>query len=762
LTTGVVRIQDNGSLLIGGPECRFPGQAEILLTGKEGTETSHVISHIKGIYIEEGGTLDIHGEEKLPWTHLTSNLEPQSGIFEVELEDEPVGWRMGDKLVIASTDFNMYQAEVVEVVECSECHHHLSCSCIVAGEIKFMHYGQMYKGLDMRAEVGLLSRNVLISGETADEEDKFGGHIKALRGFRDFRICGAELTRMGQYGVKGRYPIHWHMAHSVEDRDTYVRENSIHDVFQRCVTVHGTHGARVERNVAYNTFGHCYFLEDGGERNTTFIGNLGLLTNPGITIPSDRRPATFWITSPLTVMIGNVAAGGTIGIWYIFAKSVTGPSADQGFFEPGESFRTPILKMSGNIAHSNQRGFFFGDELKENQDFANKETGLCDPREDPLDPHSPHSSHLVEDLTVYKNSERGVWNDCKNINYLGLKSADTLIAFISTHGPCNITHSLFIGESGNLGEPNEVFLKNWTRVMWHRSTPHGLHMLPIQGIEFYDGWVNADHNIFTDFYDDDYKIAGAITFKAMRAIRGYFQNSFFDYQDMIEGNYVLGIPKYSVGSKNSERRGLVYDIDGTITGWPDTTIVPDRPFFTSSLCESHLNWGNMSVCPHTYLSFQDSKGYGKGNYIVTRDDLGLNIDPCMSGGDSPCHYRSMGMSADHSYIIAPLKFEGWEDTLKGSIHGLPDGHFLRFGICFPLNSTISFSKDLVQMNSMEELMKDTSGMGYLVDTEVGIMFRMFRGWQGWDNDFAIWIDILGSEDVNCISRAYPKYGTNPL
>ena len=79
---------------------------------------------------------------------------------------------------------------------------------------------------------------------------------------------------MGQYGVKGRYPIHWHMAHSVEDRDTYARENSIHDVFQRCVTVHGTHGARVERNVAYKTFGHCYFLEDGGEKNTTLTGRM--------------------------------------------------------------------------------------------------------------------------------------------------------------------------------------------------------------------------------------------------------------------------------------------------------------------------------------------------------------------------------------------------------------------------------------------------------------------------------------------------------
>ena len=36
---------------------------------------------------------------------------------------------------------------------------------------------------------------------------------------------------------------------------------------------------------------------------------------------------------------------------------------------------------------------------------------------------------------------------------------------------CDIVNSVFIGESGNLGEPNEVRLKNGTKVMWHRSTP---------------------------------------------------------------------------------------------------------------------------------------------------------------------------------------------------------------------------------------------------------------------------------------------------
>ena len=100
------------------------------------------------------------------------------------------------------------------------------------------------------------------------------------------------------------------------------------------------------------------------------------------------------------------------------------------------------------------------------------------------------------------------------------------------------------------------------------------------GIHFYDGYVYASHNTFTDFYDDAHKIAGAISFKAMRSIRAEFKHSFFDFEDGLEGNYVKGLPKYSFGAHKSEYRGLAYDIDGTITGWPGTTIVPDRPFFT--------------------------------------------------------------------------------------------------------------------------------------------------------------------------------------
>ena len=67
----------------------------------------------------------------------------------------------------------------------------------------------------------------------------------------------------------------------------------------------------IEENVAFDTYGHCFLLEDGAERGNTFLNNLGARTRKQeISIgSSDNIPATLWITNPNNHFIGNVAAG---------------------------------------------------------------------------------------------------------------------------------------------------------------------------------------------------------------------------------------------------------------------------------------------------------------------------------------------------------------------------------------------------------------------------------------------------------------------
>lgn len=125
-------------------------------------------------------------------------------------------------------------------------------------------------------------------------------------------IEGVEFSRLGQQGTAGRYPINLCSLGSVPQ--TVIRKNFIHQskqvqrlnlfhlamnslslmVFnlipfpsfvlghlQRCIVVQATHNVTFESNVAYNTSGHCFALEEGGEENNTFVDNVGVLTNPG-------------------------------------------------------------------------------------------------------------------------------------------------------------------------------------------------------------------------------------------------------------------------------------------------------------------------------------------------------------------------------------------------------------------------------------------------------------------------------------------------
>jgi hypothetical protein len=59
--------------------------------------------------------------------------------------------------------------------------------------------------------------------------------------------------------VRLRYCTHLHMGERMED--AYIVDNSIHRSFQRAVTLHDTHYARVANNVAYLVRGHTYFVE---------------------------------------------------------------------------------------------------------------------------------------------------------------------------------------------------------------------------------------------------------------------------------------------------------------------------------------------------------------------------------------------------------------------------------------------------------------------------------------------------------------------
>jgi hypothetical protein len=211
--------------------------------------------------------------------------------------------------------------------------------------------------LDFAVEVALLSRNIVFEGGP-DATVAHGGHFWVLQTPQvQQHIEGIDFQNFGQQGSIGRYPIHFHFCGDVSG--ALVARNAIRQSNQRCVVVHGTNKLRIEENVAFDTKGHCFVLEDGIETGNEFIRNLGAMTGiPNTLIPdlgpngieTDDTPSTFWITNPSNTWIGNVAAGSAkSGFWFqLMVRGIK--AAVFSFLDPKSG---NLTMFQDNVAHSN-------------------------------------------------------------------------------------------------------------------------------------------------------------------------------------------------------------------------------------------------------------------------------------------------------------------------------------------------------------------------------------------------------------------------
>src|SRR3984957_179501 len=405
-----------------------------------------------------GGILNLHGLEKNTCTKLAKTAEAGSNSIEVL---NAAGWRAGEEIVLASTDFDPRQAERRTISALR------GNTITLDRKLDYMHFGKITFDVDERGEVGLLTRNIKLQASADAEQSFFGGHVMAMVGSQMF-VEGVEFNRMGQNMTLARYPIHWHLVGDAQGQ--YIRNAALHDTYNRCVTVHGTNFLHVENNVTYNTVGHCFFLEDGAEHGNQFVHNLAIQikchtskacapTNLGANgenmgsnplnratyraasmsgkdtlLPSDNTVTAYWITNPDNVFIDNVAAGSDEnGFWWSL------PEHPQGKFEGTEISkntwprRTRMAEFRGNVAHSNYDGFMLDRNINLEGVF-----GLAGPshvtRENPADDNSKSVESLLQDLTAYKNRNGGAWSRGELHVYKNFKAADNAIGFTSSTG----------------------------------------------------------------------------------------------------------------------------------------------------------------------------------------------------------------------------------------------------------------------------------------------------------------------------------------
>ena len=631
-----------GELDIGSEAHPYLHKATITLTDNVPGEDINTMGD-RGIMLLRG-TLSLHGDRQNAWTKLAATAK--AGADRIEVLNAG-GWRKGDVIALASTDFDSAQAEERTIVAVN------GAAITLDHPLKYMHFGRITDGVDERGEVGLLTRNILVHASDDAEKSYFGGHIMAMAGSRMY-VSGVELARMGQNMHLARYPIHWHVLGDADGQ--YIENSSIHDTYSRCVTIHGTNDVLIKNNVTYNTVGHCFFMEDAVEHGNRFIHNLAMQTkchpdgkpcvptnlalahqsNAGqsakdILIPSDNTASSFWITNPDNTYRDNVAAGSEeIGFWFAFPEHPTGAFLGKEGSDRIWPRRTKIREFSGNTAHSNFDGLMLDRGPSPNGTFNVGGAGHVG-RSDPTDAKSPVVVSVIDNYTAYKNRNGALWGRGEDHLYRNLKLADNAIGFTHASGAAGaapftsrVEDSLFVGESDNIGNPRTP-----EEVAYGRSLPKPEDPdFPIRGYEFYDYRHDVKNTTFVNYAPNERRDAGAMSYLLFTSFGMSTENS-------VEGlKFVNAKPvdfpavqtrwASDFGRRAAYRSAAFHDLDGSVGGIPNSYIVIDNGIASDeSTCKIKASWG-AAVCKGDMGRFDIAGDYDDFGRRPISDPIILN------------------------------------------------------------------------------------------------------------------------------------------
>src|SRR5579871_3019002 len=173
LTTEWIMV--HGELEIGTEAKPFTRKATITFTDNvKGEDISGVGGTTdrvdRGIMLM-GGTLNLHGDRTNSWTKLSSTAN--AGATSIQVLNA-AGWRAGDEIVLASTDFDPRQAERRNIAAIS------GNTITLDRKLDYMHFGKITFDVDERGEVGLLTRNIKLQASADADQTMFGGHIMAM------------------------------------------------------------------------------------------------------------------------------------------------------------------------------------------------------------------------------------------------------------------------------------------------------------------------------------------------------------------------------------------------------------------------------------------------------------------------------------------------------------------------------------------------------------------------------------------------------
>uniref|UniRef100_A0A8C0CCE1 hyaluronoglucosaminidase n=1 Tax=Balaenoptera musculus TaxID=9771 RepID=A0A8C0CCE1_BALMU len=673
-------------------------------------------------------------------------VEVVDGV-KLHLLDDVSSWKPGDQIVVASTDYSMYQAEEFTLLPCPKCNRF---QVKVKETPQFLHMGEIIDGVDMRAEVGILTQNIVIRGEMEDscyaenqcqffDYDTFGGHVMIKKNFTSVHLSHVELKHMGQQHL-GRYPVHFHLCGDVDYKGgyrhaTFVDGLSIHHSFSRCITVHGTNGLLIKDTIGFDTLGHCFFLEDGIEQRNTLFHNLGLLTKPGTLLPTDRN------NSMCTTMREKV-----------FGNYIPVPATDCMF--------------------------------RPHQD---------------ADPEKPRVAALIDRLIAFKNNDNGAWvrggdivvqNSAFADNGIGLTFASDG-SFPSDEGSSQeVSESLFVGESRNYGFQGgqNKYVGTGGIDQKPRTLPRN-RTFPIRGFQIYDGPIHVTRCTFKQYVPTPDRHTSAIGFLMKNSWQITPRNniSLVKFGPHVSLNVFFGKPGpwFEDCELDGDKNSIFHDIDGSVTGYKDAYVGRiDNYLIRHPSCVNVTKW-NAVVCSGNYAQvYVQTWSTQNLTMTITRDEY-----PAY-----PMVLRGINQKATFPQYQPVIMLEkGYTIHWNGPapktaflyLINFNKNDWIRVGLCYPSNTSFQVTFGFLQrhngslskmeeyepLHSLEELQRKQSERKFYFDSSTGLLFLYLKAKS--HRDGHSYCSSQGCERVkiqaatdskdisNCMAKAYPQYYRKP-
>ena len=425
-----------GLFRAGTPDAPFTHKLTITLIGEKSDVNLPVFGNKVLALTGSGGLIDLNGIPRNPvWTELWSIAAANTSQLILK---EPVDWQPGEIIVISSTSHDHQESEklTISMVSNTTIDGAIRSIVTIVGLLKYDHYAIAETYIDgngnpetfeMRAEVGLLTRNIVFQGDDASDETEYGAQlmvysVSSSAGLSssneappNARISYVEITKAGQATLIGRYPINFHSLGTVTN--SFIRGASFHETYNRATSISGVNYLTVDNNVYYRCKGHNVFLEDGTENYNLISNNLVISTRSAFSNDiTERIPASFFITNPNNQWVNNRAAGSDgYGFWIYLTPKPTGASFGNSICPAGEI----LGEFDGNQAHSNNHtGLYIHPILNPRQNPCGSATDSV---------ANPPVPGVIQNYKAWKNKASGIFaNQIGEITFANMQIADTL------------------------------------------------------------------------------------------------------------------------------------------------------------------------------------------------------------------------------------------------------------------------------------------------------------------------------------------------